>query len=183
MQLDEAIQKRKSVRKFKDKKPDWRDIIECIDAARYAPMAGGYYTIRFILVDDAQTIQRLADAAQQNWIADTKYIIVVCSDAKRPTKDYEQGAVFARQQAGAAIQNILLKIEEKGLSTCWVGYFVEEIVKRLLTIPNDIQVEALLPVGYEFRKEQPKRKINLDEILYFYKYKNKKMRKIPKIDV
>ena len=185
MDLDKAIKQRKSVRNFRQtKKPDWRDIIECIDVMRYAPMAGGYFTLKIILVDDEEKIQKLSEAAQQNWISNTKYVVVVCSDSERTKKDFEErGEFYVRQQAGAAIQNFLLKIEEKGLSTCWVGHFVEEIVKRVLNIPEKIQVEAILPVGYEFRKEKPSRKIDLDNILYFYKYKNKKMRKIPKMDV
>lgn len=184
MELDKAIQKRKSVRRYNSKKPDWRDIIECIDAARYAPMAAGNFTPRFVLVDDEEKIQKIAEATQQDWVSKIKYIIVVCSNAKRTNLGFkEKGKTYVRQQAGAAIQNILLKIEEKGLSTCWVGHFVEEIVKRVLKIPEDIQVEALLPIGYEFRKEKPKTKINIDHVLYFNEYSNKRMRKIPKMEV
>ena len=39
MQLKDEIQKRKSVREFSSKKPDWRKIIHAIDYARFAPMA------------------------------------------------------------------------------------------------------------------------------------------------
>ena len=41
MKFDSLIKSRRSVRKFKSIEPDWRDIIEAIDAARFAPMAGG----------------------------------------------------------------------------------------------------------------------------------------------
>jgi len=114
MDLDKAIQKRKSVRNFKQtKKPDWRDIIECIDSARYAPMAGGCYSLKFICVDDKEKIQKLAEAAQQDFIQEVSYVIVVCSNPVRTIRDYEErGEIYVRQQAGAAIQNILLKIEE-----------------------------------------------------------------------
>lgn len=184
MELDTAIQKRKSVRKYKSKKPDWRDIVECIEAARYAPMAGGYYTLKFIIIDDKEAIQRLSEAAQQDWITEAGYVIVVCSNPERTIKDFPgRGENYVMQQAGAAIQNILLKITEKGLSACWVGHFVEEIVRRNLGIPESAQIEALIPVGYESRKEKLKRKIDLDNILYFYKYKNKRMQKLPKMDV
>lgn len=185
MELNRAIQSRKSVRKFKDKKPDWRDIIECIDAARYAPMAGNNFTLKFILVDDLQKIQKIADAAQQPFVSQAKYVIVICSDSTRPKNIYEKrGEVFVRQQAGAAIQNFLLKTQETGLSTCWVGYFVEEQIKRELKIPEGVQVEAIFPIGYEFDKQKTRRaKIDIDRILYFNEYKNKKMKKPKKLDV
>ncbi len=180
MELDEAIKKRKSTRSFSDKKPDWRDIIECIDAARYAPMAGDIYSLKIILVDEKEKIKKLADASQQDFIAEAHYVVVFCSNPSMTLNAYgERGEMYLKQQAGAAIQNFLLKIEEKGLATCWIGYFVDRIVKEILKIPEDIEVEAFFPVGYESKviggKKQKKRKIDIDNILYFNKYKNKKM--------
>jgi nitroreductase len=185
MSFDNLIRTRHSVRKFKDKNPDWRAIIECIDSARFAPMAGGSYTLKFILVNDKEKIDKLADAAQQQFIAQTKYVVVVCSNPSRTTNSYgKRGEIYLRQQAGAAIQNFLLKITEKGLSTCWVGQFVDNLVKEILQIPADINVEAIFPIGYEFEKLQTiKPKIDLDNILYFDEYKNKKMKNIKKLDV
>ncbi len=185
MDLDKAIKSRKSVRKFKNKKPDWREIIECIDFARYTPMAGNNFTVKFILVDDKEKIQKISDSAQQPFISQAKYVVVVCSDPSRPKNAFgKRSEAFVRQQAGAAIQNFLLKIQEIGLSTCWVGYFVEEQIKRELKIPEGVQIEAVLPIGYEFEKQKTRRvKIDLDRILYFNKYKNKKMKSPKKLDV
>jgi len=177
MELGKAIKGRSSVRKFKSKKPDWRKIIEAIDSARYAPMAGGNYSLKFILVDDAEKIKDIAGACQQDFVGRAHYVVVACSVPGRTTNAYgKQGEVFVRQQAGAAIQNFLLKIEESGLSTCWVGYFVEEQIKRVLQIPEEVQVEALFPIGFEYEKKRARKaKIDLDNILYFNSYGKKKM--------
>jgi len=102
----------------------------------------------------------------------------VCTSPIRTITSYgEQGKIYCRQQAGAAIQNFLLAIHEKGLATCWVGSFVERLVKETLKIPENIDVEAILPIGYEFDKSQKRKsKIGLDNILYFNKFKNSKMK-------
>ena len=185
MDLDKAIQSRTSIRKFSSKKPDWRDIIECIDAARYAPMAGGSYSLKFILVDNPETIKKIAEASQQDFIAQAHYVVVVCSNPSKTINAYgKQGEVYARQQAGAAIQNFLLKIEEAGLSTCWVGYFVENQIKRILKIPEETNIEAIFPIGFEYEKKRTKKaKIELDNILYFNLYGNKRMKEPEKMDV
>lgn len=185
MQLGKAIKERHSVRKFSSKKPDWKDIINCLDYARYAPMAGNNFTLKFILVSDKEKIQKLADASQQPFITQAHYVVVACSDKKRPTNLYEKrGEIYLRQQAGAAIQNFLLKIHEEGLATCWIGHFVEEIVKRELNIPADSQVEALFPIGYEYEKPATKKsKIDLESIIRFNDYKTKKLNPEKKIDV
>jgi len=177
MKLDKAIKSRKSTRKFTSKKPDWKEIIECIDSMRYAPMAGGNFSLKFILVSDFEKISQLAEAAQQDFLKQAKYVLVVCSKKARTINAYEErGNIYARQQAGAAIQNFLLKIEEKGLATCWVGHFVDSQVKTTLRIPEDVDVEALLPIGYEFEKKFTRRaKVDMDRILYFEEYDKNKM--------
>jgi nitroreductase len=183
MELDKIIQARRSIRKFKSNSPNWREIIECIDAMRYAPMAGNNFSLKVILVEEEDKIREIAEAAQQPFIEQAKYVVVVCTTPGRTETSYgEKGTIFLKQQAGAAIQNFLLKITEKKLATCWIGYFAEKEVKRILDIPDEIQIEAIFPIGYAFSKPEPKRKIELDAFLYFDKYGNKKMNKITKID-
>lgn len=182
MDLDKAIENRKSVRKFSSKKPDWRDILECIDSMRHIPAAGGNFVLKFILVNDKDMIGKIAEAAQQDFIQQAHYLVVVCSDNLRHVNAFgERGKIYARHEAGAAIQNFLLKIQQKKLSACWVGHFVDEQVKRELKIPGDI--EAVIPIGYEFKKEKVSKKISLDRVLYFEKYGNKKMKNPKKINV
>jgi len=184
MELNKAIENRHSVRKFSNKKPNWRTIIECIDSARYAPMAGNNYTLKFIMIDDEEKIEKIAESAQQSFINQAKFVVVACSNPSRTINEYgKNGEAWTRQQAGAAIQNFLLKIEESGLATCWVGYFVEEHIKKILKIPAEWNVEALFPIGYEFQKSKVRKaKIDLDRILYFNFYDNKKMKNPKKVD-
>lgn len=185
MELDKIIQSRTSVRKFSSKKPDWRNIVECIDAARYAPIAGGIYALKFILVDNPEAIKKISEAAQQDFISQAHYVVVVCSNPSRTVNAYgKQGEIYLRQQAGAAIQNFLLKITESGLSTCWVGYFVENQIKRILKIPKETNVEGVFPIGLEYEKKRARKaKIDLDNILYFNEYGKEKMKPPKKLDV
>ena len=184
MNLDKAIQKRHSTRRFTSKKPDWRDIIECIDSTRYAPMAGNIFSGKFILISDKTTIQKLADAAQQPFISQAHYVVVACSHTTKTINAYEdRGKKYCTQQAGAAIQNFLLKIQEAKLATCWVGHFVDSLVKEALKIPENIEVEAIFPIGYEYGKTQKRKKADLNSILYFHKYGSKKMNKIKTLNV
>lgn len=180
MDIDKAIKQRKSVTKFSEQKPDWRNILEAIDMARYSPMAGNLFSLKFIVVDDKEKIEKLSEIAQQKFISDTQYVVVVCSNPSRTVNAYgERGEIYLRQQAGAAMQNFLLKLQNLGLSTCWVGHFVEDQAKELLKIPDNVSVEAFFPIGYESKisKDKPKRKIDMDNILYFNQYRNKRMKK------
>jgi nitroreductase len=184
MNINKAIKSRKSVRSFKNKKPNWRDIIECIDSARYAPMAGNNYTVKFILIDDQEKIASLSEAAQQDFFSNVYFVVVVCTDPTRTKNLYpERAEKYLPQQAGAAIENFLLKLQEKKLSTCWVGHFEENLVKRELKIPEHVIVEALFPIGYEFKEFKKRQKVNIDSILFFNEYKNKKIGEKPSVSI
>jgi nitroreductase len=185
MELDKAIEKRRSARRFSSKKPNWRNIIDAVDAANKCPLAGNIYALRFVLVDDKEKILKLADAAQQQFFANIDYAVVVFSDKTQVVRSYgERGERYCRQQAGAAIQNFLLKIIDLGMAACWVGAFVDDEVKRVLEVPQpseDILVEAIIPVGFDMPKlPAAKRDANLDNILWFNKWKNRQMHEMYK---
>jgi len=181
MDLDKAIKERHSVRRFKTKAPNWRDIIKALNLARLAPLAGNIPTIKFIVVTEDDKIQQLSEACQQDFVAQTKYVVVVCSLPEQCVRSYgERAKKYIKQQAGAAIENFLLKITDLGLATCWVGAFSDEQVKRILQIPDDVEVEALFPIGYELGKSKQRIKPSLDTCLYFNTWKNKYMKAIKK---
>ena len=181
MELNKAIKERKSVRSFSTKKVDWRNIIEAIDYARLAPLAGNIPTLKFILVDDKEKIKKLAVASQQDFFDRVQYVVVVCSDKTQCIRSYdERGNMYARQQAGSLIENFLLKITELGLATCWVGAFYEQQVKQILNIPDNIDVEAFFPIGYELGKSKQDKKPELDRLLFFNKWGDRYMKSLSK---
>jgi nitroreductase len=177
MQLKEAIQARQSIKKFSDRRADWRKIIHAIDSARYAPMAGNNFSLRFILVGDEKKIEQIKEATQQEFVK-TPYLIVVVSDDEKVKQLYdERGKGYAKQQAGAAIQNVLLSLTDFGIDSCWVGHFYEEKIKNTLDISEKMSVEAVIPVGFRSKAygHSKAKKTELDNVLFFDKWKNKKM--------
>lgn len=186
MQLNKAIESRRSIRKFKQKTPNWKTIIECIDAARFAPMAGDLFTLNFILVDDKEKINEISKASFQDYIAQAKYLVVFISNKEKTNNAYkERGERYIKQQAGAAIQNFLLRLEEESLSTCWVGLYDDEKIKSILEIPSKHDVEAIFPIGYSAEHPKPRSPDfrNINGFLFFNKFKNKRMKKDNSVDI
>jgi nitroreductase len=77
----EAIEKRRSIRKFKpDPIPD-EYITELLNAARLAPSGGNAQPWRFKIVKEQETKSRLAHAAyDQTFIGKAPVVIVCCAD-------------------------------------------------------------------------------------------------------
>ncbi len=175
MKLLDAIEKRRSIRKFKDKKVKWSDVLEAIDSALKAPLAGNINTLKFIIVADQKTKNELAKYADQDWISDADIVAVACSDETHLKTIYEdRSSNYSKQQVGAAIQNFLLRITDLGLSSCWIGAFLESEIKTILHIPEHVNVEAILPVGYADEKPKLTKKESLENCIYWDFYGIKK---------
>jgi nitroreductase len=183
MELKDAIKKRRSVKKFSTDKPNWRKIISAIDLARISPSAGNLFVMKFILVSDKQKILKIAETTQQGFVGSANYIIVAISDDSKLVRSYgERGIRYSSLQAGAAIENLLLALTELGLVTTWVGHFYDEQVKEVLSIPDNMIIEGIFPIGKETKIKTPEKpKTELENILYFDKWDNKKM--LPQIKV
>ena len=162
MDFDKLVRKRKSVHSFKSKKVSWKLVLEAIDSALQGPFANNQNNLHFLVVENEKKIAEIAKFCEQHWINGAGTLIVVCSDDTHLENQHgEKGRVYSRQQAGAAIQTILLKLTDLGLSSCWVGAYTDELIKEKLRIPQHIQIEAIIPVGYEERKkgdEKPAKK-------------------------
>jgi nitroreductase len=172
MEFDEVISKRKSVRDFKKINVSYKDILAGIESAIQGPFAGGLNNLKFIIVEDPEKIDRISEFCQQSWINQSQAVIVVCSDDTHLEYKYgERGRVYSRQQAGAAVMAFTLKMTELGIGSCWVGAYTDELIKQLLGIPGHIQVEAMISLGYEKKKdkktEKSRKKKSVESSIYW----------------
>jgi nitroreductase len=173
MELDTAIEKRMSTRKFKDKKVSWKKVIDAIYAANQAPFADNRNHLKFIIIESQEKIDKIAELSEQLWINETNLLVVVCSNDKNLEDMHgDRGRVYSRQQSGAAIENFLLKLTDLGLSSCWVGSYPDELVKQHLEIPGNIQIEAIIPIGYSAEKPVKKKKKALDSTIFWESWGN-----------
>ena len=173
MEFEEVVKKRASIRKYSDKKPDIEMAIAAIEAAHVAPTPGNLQIFKYIIVEDKGKISQLADACQQPFIGTASILVVVTSDPKQVEKMYDKRAEkYVRQTAGAVIENFLLAITDMGLASCWIGAFSDFEVHDILQIPENITVEAILPVAYEHKTNHisQRKKPPLDGKLYFNGY-------------
>lgn len=179
MKVEEAIKKRRSTRKYLDKKVEWEKIGKIIEAASYSPSAGNLQNWQFIVVTDSKKKQEIAEASlKQYWIATAPALIIICNKKREIRSFYgERGEkLYSIQNCALAAENIMLTATSLGLATCWVGAFNEEAVSKALKIPpQDTIPEAIITIGYtaeETIKEQQRHP--LDRITFFNEWGNPK---------
>jgi nitroreductase len=184
MDFDKVIKTRASIRDYSDKEVKHDKIIDAIEAASLAPSPGNLSFLKYIIIDDEETITKIAQACQQYFISSAPVVIVVCSEKNNLERMYDKRASkYLKQTAGASIENFLLKITEMKLASCWIGAFSEITIKNLLKVPDEVEVEAILPIAYATKRDDSKQKPkpNLGNIVYFGTYGNKFQRPREKV--
>ncbi|MBN1476857.1 nitroreductase family protein [Candidatus Sumerlaeota bacterium] len=156
MNLEEILRRRHSVRAFDDRPVRLEDILALGEAARLAPSACNSQTWRFVAVTDRGLIARICDEATRPFIRNeflrqAPLVIVGCSQLDVVANRLGTaitGIEYFQIDLGIAMEHMVLRATELGLGTCWIGWFRENKVKRILGIPRRIRVSAMLAVGY-----------------------------------
>lgn len=177
----DAIQKRRSIRKYLPHYIPHELVLEVLAAAGWAPSAHNSQPWRFIILSDSVLKRELALAMAEVWTADlakdnltvdaeerkeriekfanAPVLILACltMEGLRKFPDQERQGYerdLAMQSLGAGIQNLLLAAYATRLAACWfcAPGFCKDTVRRLLTIPKDIEPQAFVVLGYPAEK-------------------------------
>ena len=164
MKFIEVLEKRRSIRKYKNTPVSREKIIKILEAARIAPSAGHRQPWHFIVVENKNTIKKLA---KQEWAATAPVMIVGLADQEASPSWYIN-------DLGVAFEHIVLAATDLGLGTCWMGQSNrEDLVKSLLDIPDNFKVVALTTLGVSDETPGPKERKSLDSIVSWEKYGSK----------
>jgi len=135
MDFISLIKTRRSIRLFQDKKIDRKTAKKIIEIATYAPSACNIQGWRFIVVDDQTKKQEIVDHGGSINIKNAPLGILVLYDNRTKNTEYADDV----QSAAAAIQNMLLKIHDLGLSACWTCHLPSrKQLRKIFNIPKII---------------------------------------------
>ena len=135
----DLIKSRRTIKQFLPKFVSWEKVARIIDAARHAPSSGNVQNWKFILISDPDQKHQIAEAAYEQYeIVNAGVLMVICAEPEKAERYYglRGERLYTIQNCAAAIQNMLLEAHSLGLGTQWIGAFEEEMVKRLLGIPD-----------------------------------------------
>ena len=161
MSLLDVIFRRRSIRSYK-KEPIPDEVLRNIlEAGRLAPSADNAQPWHFIVVTDSRIKEKLSRGRWNYFIKDSAVTVVGCG-----YKENEWSTI----DVTIALENMVIAAEAQGVGSCWIGDFVEEEVKKLLGIPNNLKVIALVSFGYPAEKPTPDNKKSLREIVHYNKF-------------
>ncbi len=177
MKFIELVKNRQSVRRYLPKAVP-REILErCLEAARLAPSACNSQPWSFIVAADPKLKNELAEAAfagiySTNAFAKKAPVIVVVvrepSNYAARLGGYFRNLQYSLIDIGIAGEHLVLQAAEEGLGTCWLGWFNEKAVKKILNLPKEKRIDLLISIGYAETEElRKKTRKSLNEISRF----------------
>ena len=173
MELYEAIEKRRSIRRYLERKVESDKLNRVMDAAHLAPSAKNVQPWKIILVEDDALKAGLVEASKgQQFLKDAHYIVVMCTNEKECYQNHGDYMTSFAVDAAIFIDHLTLAAYAEGLGTCWIGRFNEDKVKELLNIPEDYRVVVMSPLGYPAEEGKDKGRKHLSEILFSDKWGN-----------
>ena len=165
MSLIDVILSRRSIRRYKRKEIPEDVLNKILEAGRQAPSAGNVQPWHFIVLTDYEIKEKLSHGRWNTFVKDSAFTVVGCAYVGD-----SYGRRWSTIDTSIALQNMVVAAWVLGVGSCWIGDFREEEVKRLLKIPDDWKVIALVTFGYPAEKPGSKWKKPLDEIVNYNKF-------------
>jgi len=162
-----CIVNRRSVRAYTSEEVSEDAIMQLLTAANWAPSGSNIQPWRFaVVMNNKELIKKLSSLTiYHSWVENAPCLISVFLDTK--ALDDKLTSIYLKhvQSIGAAIQNMLLAAHELGLGTCWIGEILknEDKVRELLGVSEDLQLMAVISVGYSSKNNLKSKRRDVSE--------------------
>lgn len=194
----EAIETRRSIRKFVQEPLNQDDLREILRLTSLAPSANNVQTWRFAVVQNKDLQEKLQEAAyNQGQVSNAPAVIVLYSDmedvlsnvhdifhpgmgeeqikeraerfrASFEGQSVEERGAWANAQANIALGYLLIAARSLGYDTVPMLGFDPQKVRDLLGLPAHAHITAMVPVGKRAEEGFPHHRHGLDRLVRWY---------------
>jgi nitroreductase len=169
MDVLKAIANRKSIRAYEATPVPEEKLAQVLEAARLAPSGANQQEMKFVVVRDEKVRRQLSDATGgQRHVAQAP--VVIAAVATHPEKMMICDVPAYPVDVAIAIDHMTLAAYDVGLGTCWIGAFRQDMVRKLLGIPDTCKVVELLTLGFPAEEGRPKARKSIEQLVCYEKY-------------
>lgn len=174
MELQKAFEKRRSIRKYKDKDVTKEQILELLESARMSPSARNIQPWRFYISrgEEKNKIAKIMKDYHKNnpentigmhstalAIEQAPVLILVFRDSETPLDRNDTLSM------GASIEHILLKATEINLGSLWICamYKVRKEIAELVGV--NLELYSMIAIGHADETPEARPRKKLEEII------------------
>ena len=178
MDIFEVFDKRYSCRAYSEEKVDREKLVKIVECARRAPSACNSQPWHYVIVDEKDKVEKIAESTRKGGIGINKFtenvpaFIVLVKEkptligrvAKALSRDYSPNDI------GIAVATMSYTATALGLGNCIIGWFDEKKVRDVLSIPKSSTPDLILAVGIAGGEKKSPVKKDLDKICSMNEY-------------
>lgn len=180
MSLVDLVLSRRSIRHYEERTIPQEVLNKILEAGRKAPTADNRQPWHFIVITDSEIKEKLLQdeytIRAASFIKEAPVTIVGCGLIREDDYTRKWGTIYSILDTTLALQNMVIAAWAMGVGSCWIGVQAtpfEEIVRRLLKIPKDWKIIALISFGYPVKQPGPIKKKSIEEIVSYNKFEEK----------
>lgn len=171
MNIYDLIAKRRSIRKYEDRRIEDDKLERVLNAARLAPSGKNVQAWKFIVVRDQKIKEQLVPACKgQKFMAQADAAIAVVVNEEEVYQGHGNYMTSFAVDGAIALDHLTLAATYEGLGTCWIGAFDEEQVREILEVPRPYRIVALTPLGYPAHEGRDRGRKSLEEVVIYDKW-------------
>jgi nitroreductase len=155
MAFSETLKTRRTIRLYQQKPIPWKDLEECVDAARLAPSARNSQPLEYLVVTEEGLRKEMLSCMGfggfiSNVVKDYSgsqpmaYVVVLVN------KDLK--GEWTAHDSGLAVENLILAAWERGIGSCILARINRENIRRILKVPESHDIDLVVTLGYPDEK-------------------------------
>ncbi len=167
MGVYETIVRRRTIRRFENKRVPYQVLERCVNAARLAPSGANLQPCEYLVVDEEDFLDKVfATLKWAGYITDGRPVelevprayIIILINRDISTEGYQY-------DVGFAAENIALTALEEGIGSCCLGAIDRKVLRKNLNIPPRYMIDLVVALGYP--KESPLEEPLRDSVKYW----------------
>lgn len=180
MDFLELVKDRQSDRAFDPERAVEKEkIMRILEAARLAPSACNGQPWHFIVADDPEVKNKVAQCCVSRTLLLNHFTrqapvhIIIVEEKSNFTSGFGgwvKNKEFPLIDIGIVAAHMVLAAESEGLGSCMIGWFQEEEMKKILGVPANKRILLDIIIGYPVKPKREKKRKTMEQICSFNKY-------------
>ena len=179
MNVIECIKTRRSVRRFSDDLISKELFEEIIDLARMAPTWKNTQTLRYMLIQDKDIINKICEDCllgfehNSKTVSKCKNLVLLlqvngrCGYERDGSFTTSKGTGWEMFDAGIAAQTFCLVAHDKGIGSVILGIFDDAKIAEVVGISEGQTVAAVIPIGVPAFMPEPTPRKEVSELVSY----------------
>lgn len=162
----DLIERRYSVRKYKNKPIETEKLEKILEAVRIAPTAANKQPFKFIVIKTSGREDELKAIYGAEWFTHAPIVICACAV---PEEGWvrSDGKNYSEVDVTIAMDHLILEATSLGLGTCWIAAFNADAARSVLKLPEGVEPILFTTLGYPDDEIRPKTRKELSQIVRY----------------